>query len=83
MIDENPKKEVIELENKVIAMARIMYPGISCFTARHLDPIRKQLKDAEANMRVEPFKAPIPKIPAPQEVEPKHLPKRKYSKRKK
>jgi hypothetical protein len=86
MIETNPDPKVIEFENKVIAMARMLYPGVSCFSPRHLDPIRKQIKETEAKMKV-PVKAE-PKVETlvaeePKKEQPKNdKPKRKYKKRK-
>ena len=67
---------LVAFENKVVTMARMLYPDISCYSAKQLDPIRRQLKEVEAKLKVpvEPKKAeepPVEPIVKENEPEPK------------
>ena len=64
--------EIIAFENKVVAMARILHPGVSCFTQKHLDPIRQNIREAEAKMKAPVDDAVVTEIP---KVEVKEEPK--------
>lgn len=58
----NVNLDLVAFENKVMAMARMLYPYLSCYSADVLSPIRKQLKDVEAKLRVQPEVKVEPKV---------------------
>lgn len=83
------EQSIVEFEKQVMVMAKQLYPGKSCFSARELNPIREKLKDVQASMRVEPLpkeekqeEAKVEAAKEPEPVEPKTRKKRKYTKRK-
>ncbi len=59
------QEELIKFENAVIAQARLLYPGKSCFSSRELNPIREQLKASQDKMRVEPLPKEEPRKEEP------------------
>lgn len=91
----DPIKAVVEFEKQVMVMARQLYPGKSCFSARELNPIREKLKGAQEAMKVAPILKPEPILAVSAQSAPTAIPdaskskdeepkkKRKYRKRRK